>query len=115
MKLMFGLFAFLYMVSPLVVVPTFAYLEGNYYLLLGILFSYFASYTAISGQLKGFIYLFLLLSIGFWLSSGFSVYQYITFFFFCSLGGYLLAAIADAYDAASKHEADGANREEIEK
>lgn len=97
MKLLFRFFTIMYIAAPAAVVPFFAYRIGNYYLLLGIAFSYFASFTAISGRLKGFTPLFLLLCIGFWLSQGFSIYQYVTFFFFCSLGGYLLAGIADAY------------------
>lgn len=115
MKLIFGFFALLYMLFPLIVIPIFAYFEGNWYLLFGILFSYFASYTAVSGQLKSFIYLFLLLCIGSWLKTGFSFYQYITFFFFCSLGGFLFAAIADAYDSQIKREVNGVNEGKIEK
>ena len=115
MKLLLNLFAFLYMAGPLVIIPFLAYLEGNYYLLFGIPFSYFASYTVVSGKLKGFIYLFTLLCIGFWIASGFSIYQYITFFFFCSLGGYLLAAIADSYYSEIECEAEDLELEELEK
>ena len=102
MKVLFNIFVMLYMVGPLVVIPILAYRADNYYLLFGIAFSYFASFTTVSGILKGFIPLFLLLCLGFWLSQGFSIYQYVTFFFFCSLSGYVLAAIADAYNSENR-------------
>lgn len=102
MKFMFNLFAMLYMVAPLIIVPYWAYSNDNWYLLFGILFSWFASFTSVSRKLKSFIFLFTMLCIGSWLRSGFSIHQYITFFFFCSLGGYLFAQIAEEYDQESK-------------
>lgn len=98
MRIMFNLFAFLYMVAPLIVVPYWAYSNSNGYLLFGILFSWFASFTTFKPKLKKFIIIFTMLCIGFWLKSGFSIHQYITFFFFCSLGGYLFAQIAEEYN-----------------
>lgn len=102
MKFMFNLFAFLYIVSPLIVIPYWAYLNDNWYLLLGILFSWFASYTTFSPKFKGFIFLYTFLCIGIWVKISFSIHQYITFFFFCSLGGYLFAKIAEEYSQESK-------------
>jgi hypothetical protein len=102
MKGMFKLFAFLYMIIPLIVIPYWAYANANWYLLFGILFSYFGSYTSFSPRLKGFTPLFLLLCIGVWIGKGFSIHQYITFFFFCSLWGYIMAKIAEEYDQQSK-------------
>gem|GEM_PF-2280798 len=102
MKVMFKIFVFLYMVVPLIVIPYWAYTNDNWYLLFGILFSYFASYTSFSKRLRGFIFLFLMLCIGFWIKSGFSINQYLTFFFFCSLWGYIMTQIAEQYDQQSK-------------
>ena len=102
MRAMFKLFAFLYMFAPLIAVPYWAYSNDNWYLLFGILFSYFGSYTSFSPRLKYFIFLFAILCIGVWIGTGFSVHQYITFFFFCSLWGYLIARIAEEYDQQSK-------------
>jgi hypothetical protein len=90
------------MVGPLLFVPYWAYSNDNWYLLFGILFSWFASYTTFSPRLRSFIFLFTMLCVGVWFKTGFSIHQYITFFFFCSLGGYLLAQIAEQYDQEGK-------------
>ena len=102
MRFIFKLFALLYMIGPLVVIPYLAHSNNNWYLLFGILFSWFASFTTFHSKLRGFIFLFTLLCIGIWFSIGFNIHQYITFFFFCSLAGYLCAQIAEHYDQSSK-------------
>lgn len=101
MTFMFNLFAFLYIVAPLIVIPYWAYSNSNGYLLFGILFSWFSSYTSFQRRQK-ILFLFQIICIGFWIKSGFSIHQYITFFFFCSLWGYLSAQIAEGYDQLSK-------------
>ena len=98
MKYMFNLFVILYAFAPLVAIPYWAYSNDNWYLLFGIAFSYFGSYSAFSPRLKSFIFIFTILSLGVWIGEGFSIHQYITFFFFCSLWGYLTAKIAEEYD-----------------
>jgi hypothetical protein len=90
------------MFAPLIAVPCWAYSNDNWYLLFGIPFSYFGSYTSFSPRLRSFILLFTILCIGIWIKTGFSVHQYITLFFFCSLWGYLMARIAEKYDQQSK-------------
>jgi hypothetical protein len=90
------------MFIPLFAVPYWAYSNDNWYLLFGIPFSYFGSYTSFSPRLKSFIFLFTILCIGVWIKTGFNIHQYITFFFFCSLWGYLIAKIAEAYDQQNK-------------
>lgn len=102
MRAMFKIFAFLYMFAPLIAIPSWAYSNDNWYLLFGILFSYFGSYSSFSPRLKSFIFLFTILCIGVWIKTGFNIHHYITFFFFCSLWGYLIAKIAEAYDQQSK-------------
>jgi ferredoxin-thioredoxin reductase catalytic subunit len=102
MRFKFNLFALLYMIGPLVVIPYLAYSNNNWYLLFGILFSWFASFTTFHPRLRGFIFLFTVLCIGIWFTIGFNVHQYTAFFFFCSLGGYLCAQIAEHYDQTSK-------------
>ena len=99
---MFKLFAFLYMIAPLLVIPYWAYFNDNWYLLFGIPFSYLGSYSSFSPRLKSFIFLFTIVCIGVWIGTGFSIHQYITFFFFCSLWGYLITQIAEEYDQESK-------------
>ncbi len=102
MRTMFKWFAFLYMFAPLIAVPYWAYSNDNWYLLFGIPFSYFGSYTSFSPRLRSFIFMFTILCIGVLIATGFSIHQYITFFFFCSLWGYLIAKIAEEYDQQSK-------------
>lgn len=103
MKFMFKFFRFLYMIAPLVAIPYWAYSNDNWYLLFGIPFSYFGSYSSYTPRLKSFIFLFTIVCIGVWIGIGFSIHQYITFFFFCSLWGYLIAKIAEEYDQQSKN------------
>lgn len=98
MRMMFNLFALLYMAGPLIFVPYWSYTNSNGYLLIGIFFSWFASFTTFKPKLKKFIFIFTILCIGYWLKSGFNIHQYITFFFFCSLSGYIFAQIAEEYN-----------------
>jgi hypothetical protein len=93
-KAIFNIFVFLYMLSPLILVPIWAYHERNAWLLAGIPVSYIASYSAAANS--KLIVLFLVLCIGVWLKAGFSFHQHITFFFFCALFGYLCFAWAES-------------------
>ena len=93
-KAIFNVFVLLYMLAPLILVPTWAYHERNAWLLAGIPASYIASYSAAAHS--KLIFLFLMLCIGVWLKAGFSFHQYITFFFFCSLWGYLFFQLAES-------------------
>jgi hypothetical protein len=92
LKAIFGIFVLLYSLAPLILVPIWAYHERNAWLLVGIPVSYIASYSAaVNSKL---VFLFLMLCVGVWLWNGFSFHQYITFFFFCSLWGYLFYQFA---------------------
>ena len=93
-KAIFSIFVLLYTIAPLILIPLLAYHERNAWLLLGIPVSYIASYSAAAHS--KLIFLFLMLCIGVWLKSGFSFHQYITFFFFCSLWGYLFFQLAES-------------------
>ena len=93
-KAIFNTFVVLYTLAPLILIPIWAYRERNAWLLAGIPVSYIASYSAAAHS--KLIVLFLLLCIGVWLKAGFSFHQYITFFFFCSLFGYLCFAWAES-------------------
>jgi hypothetical protein len=86
-KAIFNFFVLLYTVAPLILVPIWAYHERNAWLLIGILVSYIASYSAAAHS--KLIFLFFVLCIGVWLKAGFNFHQYITVFFFCSLWGYM--------------------------
>ena len=96
----FLVFWLLYFVAPLLLVPIFAYSAGNAWLLFGILFSYVG--TASAPSRSSVVTLATLGMIGFWLSQGFSIYQYATFYYFCALWGFLMYRFAEAYDQERK-------------
>jgi len=93
-KAIFNIFVVFYTIAPLILIPIWAYHERNAWLLVGIPVSYIASYSAAAHS--KLIFLFLMLCIGVWLKAGFSFHQYITFFFFCSLWGYLFFQLAES-------------------
>lgn len=93
-KAIFSIFVVLYTIAPLLVVSVWAYHERNAWFLIGIPVSYIASYSAAARS--KLIFLFQMLCIGVWLKAGFSFHQYITFFFFCSLWGYLFFRLAES-------------------
>jgi hypothetical protein len=93
-KAIFNVLVLLYMIAPPVLISTWALYEHNWWLLLGILVSYAASYSAAIGS--KIIFLLHCICIGAWVKSGFSIHQHITFFFFCSLWGYMLFKMAES-------------------
>ena len=93
-KAIFNTFVVLYTIAPLILISLWAYHEWNAWLLLGIPISYVASYSAAAGS--KLVFLFLALCIGVWFKLGFSFHQYITFFFFCALWGYLFFELAES-------------------
>lgn len=93
-KAIFNLFVLLYIVGPLILIPLWAYRERNAWLLIGIPISYLGSFSAAFNS--KLIFLFLMLCIGVWFKAGFSFHQYITFFFFCALFGYLFFQLAES-------------------
>ncbi len=82
------------------VVSYLAYNNQNWFLLFGILFSYLGSVVA--AYKSKIIYLAILFCVGFLIISGFDFYQYVTFFFFCLLSGYIIFLIAEEFDQQSK-------------
>ena len=90
---MFNLLAVLYQIGPLLLIPLWAYHESNWWLLIGIGVSWVASFSAASRS--KLFFLFACLCIGLWIHSGFSIYQYITFYFFCALWGYMFFQMAE--------------------
>jgi hypothetical protein len=93
-KTIFNIFVILYTIAPVILISFWAYREQNGWLLLGIPISYIASYSAAADS--KLVFLFLALCIGVWLKLGFSFHQYITFFFFCALWGYLFFELAES-------------------
>jgi hypothetical protein len=93
-KAIFNILVMLYMAAPLIIIPLWAYHVGNWWLLVGIVVSYVASFSA--ANRSKIIFLFACFCTGFWILSGFSIYQYITFYFFCALWGYMLFQVAES-------------------
>lgn len=93
-KVIFNFLVLLYTLAPPVLISAWALYENNWWLLLGIPVSYAASYSA--ARRSKLIFLFLFLCIGVWIKNGFSIRQYITFFFFCALWGYMIFQMAES-------------------
>jgi len=92
-KLLFNLFTLLYIAGPLIVIPIWSYHAGNWFFLIGIVFSYVASQSAAQADL--IVSIFACYWIGFLVHSGFNFYHYTTFYFFCASYGYLTWQLAD--------------------
>lgn len=104
-KTIFNILVILYMVAPIIIVPLWAYHQSDWWLLLGIAFSYtftfFAIYTTATipirfRWLKNIIIFFTLFSIGYWFKNSFHIQDYLTFFYFCSLWGSALFQMAES-------------------
>jgi hypothetical protein len=101
-KTAFRMHVMLYLWAPLILVPLFSYFAHNWFLLFGIAFSYLFSRLAawhgvnipVNWKPK-FIYLFGVFCIGYWFFKGFHFYDYITFYFFCSLWGHFFFLTAE--------------------
>jgi hypothetical protein len=93
-RTVFNILVMLYTVAPLILIPLWAYYESNWVLLAGIAVSYLASFSA--ARQSKIIFLFTLLCIGYWIRSGFHIHDYITFFFFCALWGYMVFQMAES-------------------
>lgn len=84
--------------TPLIIVPFIAYKFGNWWLLFGLL-------AVLLGQFLGVlkkggysvIALATLFCIGLWMRNGFSLHQYVTFFYFCLLFGFISFGTMNEY------------------
>ena len=98
LKALFGVYVMLYLVAPIVIIPIWAYHEGNWWLLFGIIVA-----CVIAPQLaqrKGHLFggLLLLTSALFWYLMG--IHSYYTFYSVCALWSYMFFQIADNSQAA---------------
>jgi hypothetical protein len=94
-KAVFNILVMSYTLVPPILIPIWAYHEHDGWLLFGIAVSYIASFSA-TGRSK-LIFLFTMVSLGVWLAGGFSIHQYMTFYYFCALWGYLFFQIAEEF------------------
>src|SRR5271156_918699 len=83
-----ALFATLNIALPIIIVSLLAYKFGNWWLLIGIGVSFCGSFMVLpkGHAIIGFATLF---CIGFWIKSGFNIHQYVTFYYFCLLFGFM--------------------------
>jgi len=95
-KATFYFFVILYMLGPIIIVPYFAHKFDNRYLLFGILISYIS--TLLTPRTAMHIFFITLFCIFFWIISGFDIHEYVTFFYFCALGGYFFYQMADGLE-----------------
>lgn len=100
MKYLGSLFFCLGMLLPVFVVPVIAYDSNNWYLMFGLFFAW-GGYVLSTSSLTG---IFTCLCIGVWLWLGFSIYQYITFYYFCYLFGTITSGLAEAYFQEAKNQ-----------
>ena len=92
-KALFNTFGLLYLAAPPIIISWWAYHERNWWLLIGIIVSYLGTLSA--ARKSKAIFLFICLCLGVWFKLGFSIHQYITFYFFCSLWGYFFFELAE--------------------
>ncbi|MGC2693317.1 MAG: hypothetical protein WA228_11555, partial [Desulfobaccales bacterium] len=97
-KSMFNILVMLYSVAPFILIPIWAYLEGNWWLIIGIIISLIATLSAaklIYNEQKqisigGFLLFICILCYFFG-----GIHNYFTFFALCGLWGFVFFCIAD--------------------
>lgn len=102
-KIILNILVLLYMWIPFIIIPLLAYFAANWWLLFAVvlspLFAHFAAWKNAKAPEKwkaNIIIYFTLFCIGYWIKNGFHFFDYITFFFFCSLWGHLLFLMAES-------------------
>ncbi|HET7329899.1 hypothetical protein [Dyella sp.] len=105
LNITFAVLVHLYMLGPLLIVPTLAYVFGNWWLLFGVVACYVGVFSATGAMFRFIIVFATMFCIGFWLHGGFHLKQYVTFFYLCALGGYFAYAFADNFLAVSAERA----------
>ena len=92
-KAAFYFFMIGYIYAPLILIPVFSHTYGNWYLLFGILFSYWGTYISFSKK-NGVLIVPIILLIWFWVSRGFHLNDYGIFFCLSFIWGYMFCGIA---------------------
>jgi hypothetical protein len=98
-------FAVFTMTTPLIAIPYLSYEFNNWWLLIGILISFIGAMLAESKPI--IFYLASIFCIGFWFKAGFNIHQYVTFYFFCLLFGFMFYRITMEYKKLFKEELMG--------
>lgn len=85
-----------YVVGPPLVVPLLAYRPGNWWFLFGVFAAYAGAVSA--SRSSALMAMATLFAAVVWFRAGFSVHQYLKFFYLCGLAGFLLYWLADAVE-----------------
>ena len=101
-KAIFNFLVMMYMGAPILLVPFCSFVSGRLWLLVGIGFSYLFTHFAIwkdsrlPSRWKSYIIVvFGLICIVYWIMHSFYFFDYLTFFFFCSLWGHIFFRMAE--------------------
>ena len=86
-----------YMIAPIIIVPLISYKYDNWYLLFGILFSYFSTFLAMRKQQWQWAAP-LLFMFWYWYKNGFHIDDYENFFWLCLLWGGWTYSLAIGYE-----------------
>ncbi|MDP4282847.1 MAG: hypothetical protein Q8891_00355 [Bacteroidota bacterium] len=92
-KIAFYFFMLGYMYGPLILIPITAYEYHNWYLLFGILFSYWGTYIAFSRK-RGVLIIPIILLCWFWFKYGFHLDDYGILFCLSFIAGHIFCGIA---------------------
>jgi hypothetical protein len=97
-KVIFYILVMLYSVAPFILIPIWAYIERNWWLIIGIIISLTATFTAskliyIKQKQTSIGGLLLFTCIVCWVFGG--IHNYFTFFALCALWGFVFFCIAD--------------------
>jgi len=93
-KAIFNFFVMLYLAGPALIIPFWAYHEGNWWFLFGIPVASIVTPLLAQRKGNGIGGLSLLACIVFWFAAG--IHNYFTFFSLCILWGYMFFQIAES-------------------
>ena len=96
-KFIFYLCLLAYMIGPLILIPFIAYKFDNWYLLFGILFSYFSTFLATKKKQWQWAAPILFM-VWYWYKNGFHINDYVNFFWLCLLWGGFFYSCAVGYE-----------------
>jgi hypothetical protein len=101
MKPIYKLLTVSYIILPLILIPLAASKANAPYLMLGIFLSYIGSWCVFTGfdviVILGFLGILYV-----WSTQGINLFDYLTFYYCCLSGGYLLTKVAVKYRKASR-------------
>src|SRR5437016_3732548 len=92
-KTIFNCLVLLYLIAPSIIIPLWAYHEGNWWLLAGVVIASLIAPQLAQRKGHSIGAVFLVACIVFWFSKG--IHNYYTFFSLCALWGYMVFQIAN--------------------